>query len=266
MVLAVDIDNSRVDFGLFDENGSLVKSFGIATDDRKTSDEYVSTVNGILTYYGVERREIRGAVILSVVPLLTDVLKDAVRKLAGEIEIALVGKGVKTGFAIKVDNPSELGADLVANAAAAVGILQAEQKPHRPCIIIDMGTATTVFALNAKGEFIGGSIMAGVGMSLEALHGRTAQLPVVSPSSPTRAIGKNSQDSVRSGVILGNAMMIDGFIEKFSAEMKCASEPEIFVTGEYADAVIPYVKATVRYIKELTLLGAYTIYKNNLNA
>ncbi len=266
MIIAVDIDNSRVNFGLFDESDALIKDFGIATDTRKTSDEYAVTVNGILDYYGIGRQEIDGAVISSVVPQLTEVLEGAIKKLVGNIQIISVGKGVRTGFPIKVDNPSELGADLVANAAAVVNLLSKENKAKTPCVIIDMGTATTIFALNANGEYIGGSIMAGVGISLDALHGRTAQLPNVSPTAPTRVIGKNSQESVRSGVILGNAMMIDGFIDRFSDEMKCGTKLEVFVTGEYADAVLPFCTHTARVVSELTLLGAYFIYKYNVKS
>ena len=263
MVIAIDIDNSRVNFGVFDCSASPINSFGIATDTRKTSDEYAVTLNGILDYYGIDIRSIKGAVISSVVPQLTEVLNDTVKKLAADIRIVVIGKGTRTGFPIKVDNPSELGADLVANAAAAIDLLSKENKTKTPCIIIDMGTATTVFALNAAGEYIGGCITAGVGISLESLHGRTSQLPDVSPIAPTRAIGKNSQESVRSGVILGNAMMIDGFIERFSSEMSCCSAPEVFATGEYASAVIPFCTHTVKVLPELTLSGAYLIYKNN---
>ena len=266
MVIAVEIDNSRISFGIFDASDDMVASFAVATDLRKTSDEYAVTVGTIFDFYKIELCDICGAVISSVVPQLTDVIRASLGKLMGDIQTVVVGKGTKTGFPIKVDNPSELGADLVSNAAAAMSLLSREKISGTPCVIIDMGTATTVFALNERGEYIGGSIMAGVGISLDALHGKTAQLPAVSPAAPTRAIGKNSQESVRSGVILGNAMMIDGFIDRFTQEMRCNAEPCVIATGEYADAVIPFCTHTLRYVPQLTLLGAYSIYKNNTNS
>lgn len=267
MLLAVEIDNSHINFGLFDINASndLIKSFKLCADAAKTSDEYAVAINGMLSYYETERSLIDAAIVSSVVPQLTDTLLTAIRALLG-IDALTVGKGVKTGFSIKIDNPSDLGADLVANAAAVTDIKNKENKSNSPCVIIDMGTATTVFAINANGEYIGGSILAGVGISLEVLHGRTAQLPSVSLRAPSRSIGKNSQESIRSGVILGNAIMLDGFIERFSEEMKCDGNIEVFVTGEYAESIIGLCKHKMRYISELTLMGLCCIYKNNIKA
>ncbi len=265
MVLAVDIENSSINFGLFDSLDAFEPSvsFKIATDIKKTSDEYMVTVSGILAFYKVEIKNIFSVVVASVVPQLTAVLLDALHSLLG-VDAMTVGKGTKSGFPIKIDNPSELGADLVANAAAVLSIQRSEGTFKTPAVIVDMGTATTVFALNGNGEYIGGSILPGIGISLDALHGKTAQLPTVSPDIPSRAIGKNSLESVRSGVILGNAMMIDGFIERFSREMRCQKELSVFVTGEYAQSVMPFCSHKMRYVSELTLIGLFCIYKNNI--
>ena len=263
MLLAVEIDNSEINFGLFEENSEwvLVKSFKVATDLKKTSDEYVIVVDGILTYYGLDRFRIHAAIVSSVVPQMTDTVVAAVKRLA-DVEVMTVGKGIKTGFPIKIDNPTDLGADLVANAAAVIE-MKNRTKKKMPHVIIDMGTATTIFAINANGEYIGGCIIPGVGISLDVLHGRTAQLPAVTPHAPTRVIGKNSRDSVRSGVILGNAIMIDGFIRKFSDEMHCDGCLETVITGEYAEAVMAACEHSMRYVPELTLKGLCCIYKNN---
>ena len=268
MLLAVEIDNAHVNLGVFEnaDEGILVNSFKVSTDINKTSDEYAVVLKGIFDYYGIMSSQIDGVAVSSVVPMLTDTLKRAIFKLFGDVNTIVVGKGTKTGFPIKIDNPSELGTDLVANAAAVIDIRKKENKCKTPCIIVDMGTATTIFALNEGGEYIGGCIIPGIGISLDMLHGKTAQLPNVAPSAPTRAIGKNSAESVRSGVMLGNAMMIDGFIKKFSDEMKCDGEVEVFVTGEYAEGVIPYCERSLRYVPELTLLGLSCIYKNNVKA
>lgn len=267
MLLAVEIDNSRINFGLFDQHTEeLIQRFEITTDIRKTSDEYAVTVAAIIKYYGIDEKKVNGAVVASVVPQLTDTVKQAITKLFGSIQTVMVGKGIKTGFPIKVDNPSELGTDLVTNAAAVIDILNKENISKCPCVIIDMGTATTIFAVNSNGEYIGGSIMAGVGMSLEALHGKTALLPNVSLAATARAIGKNSQESVRSGVVLGNAFMLDGFIDKIADEMKCGDSVEVFATGEYAEEIIGYCTHKIRYVKDLTLNGLLCIYKNNIKA
>lgn len=267
MLLAVEIDNSAINFGLYEDYNDykFTKNFKVATDLKKTSDEYVVIVDSILTYHGIERSQINAAVVSSVVPQLTDIILAVVKCLSG-IEAMVVGKGIKTGFPIKVDSPADLGADLVANAAAVIDIMKKDNKGKSPCVIIDMGTATTIFAINAKGEYIGGSIIPGVGISLDVLRGRTAQLPNVTPLVPTRAIGKNSHESVRSGVILGNAIMIDGFIRKFADEMKCGDNIEVFITGDYAESVMPVCEHSMRYIPELTLIGLCCIYRNNIKA
>ena len=265
MLLAVEIDNTQITLGIFEdtEKNVLSRSFKISTDINKTSDEYAVTIGGIFTYYKIALSDIDGAVISSVVPALTGVIRDTIKQLVGNVEPLIVGKGVKTGFPIKIDNPSELGTDLVANAAAVIDIKNKENKQKIPAIIIDMGTATTIFAINTNGEYIGGSIIPGIGISLDVLHGKTAQLPNVTPAAPTHIIGKNSSESVRSGIIFGNAMMIDGFIRKISDEMKCGGRADVFVTGEYAQTVIPYCDNDMRYIPELTLLGLLCIYRNN---
>ena len=265
MLFAIEIDNSQINFGLFDEKESmkLIKNFKLTTDLKKSSDEYAVTVSGMLSYYGIDTSLIDGVAVGSVVPQLTDVILTVIKSITN-VNVVIVGKGTKTGFPIKIDNPADLGADLVANAAAVIDIKKTENKKTSPCVIIDMGTATTIFAINSNGEYIGGSILPGVGISLDVLHGRTAMLPNVTPLAPTHAIGKNSQESVRSGVILGNALMIDGFIRKFAEEMRCGDGVEVFVTGEYAQAVIPFCEHDMRYYPELTLLGFCCIYKNNI--
>ena len=261
MLLAIEIDNSVINFGLFDAD-RLAQSFKVATDINKTSDEYALAVSGILGFYNIERCSVDSAVLSSVVPQLTEILLDMVKRLFG-VDATVVGKGIKTGFPIKIDNPSELGSDLVANAAAVIDICKNESISKTPCIIIDVGTVTTVFAINSRGEYIGGSILAGIEMSFGALHGKTALLPTVSAAEPARAIGKNSYESVRAGVILGHAMMIDGFIDRFLAEMSSDSA-EIFITGEYAQSVIGSCNHNMRHIPELTLMGLACIYKNNI--
>lgn len=262
MILAIEIDNSKINFGIFNSDGLLTTTFGISADTTKTSDEYAILIDGIFNFYKIERSSIKGIVLCSVVPMLTDVIYNLLNQLFSDIRIIKVEKGIKTFFSIKVDNPSELGADLVANATAVIAINAEEKKLNKPSIIIDVGTATTIFALNEKNEFIGGSILPGIAMSFNALHGNTAQLPNVALIAPVKAIGKNSQESMRSGVILGTAIMIDGFIKKFSTELK-REDIDVFITGEYAQTILYLSSSKYRYIPNLTLYGLFCIYKNN---
>lgn len=264
MILAVEIENSKINFGIFDTDGSNTTTFGITADIMKTSDEYAVLIDGILNYYKIDRNEINGIALCSVVPMLTNIIYLVMKQIFPSAELIKVEKGIKTGFAIKVDNPSELGADLVANATAVMEIKANENIIKGSSVIIDVGTATTIFALNEKNEFIGGSIFPGIGMSLNSLHGDTAQLPNVSLIPPTKIIGKNSQDSIRSGVVFGTAIMIDGFIDKFAKEMN-SDNINVFITGEYAQTLISLCSSKYRYIPDLTLRGLYSIYKKNSN-
>ena len=260
MLLAVDIGNSSISAGLFDtSDGALIHTFKVAADTQKTADEYFVLFKSMLTAYSPDTGA-DCAIIGSVVPKLTYPLQAAIQKLVGTSPV-VVGPGVKTGFSIRIADPSELGADLVANAAGVIGM----QKEKGAAIIVDVGTATTVSAISATGEFLGSAIMPGVGVSLEMLHSKTAQLPAVTPEIPSRAIGKSSRDSVRSGVILGVAMMIDGFIDRFEKEMKaergCA---KVYATGGLANVIIPACRHSLDYDEHLTVKGLYQIYKNNL--
>lgn len=264
MILAIEVDNSRINLGIFENDGILLTQFGVATDVMKTSDEYAVLLDGLFNYYKVNRDNVQGVVMCSVVPMLTNVIYNLMNQIFTNVKIIKIQKGIKTGFSIKVDNPAELGADLVANATAVIEIQKSESEEKQPSVIVDLGTATTIFALNEKNEFIGGSIIPGVEMSFDVLHGKTAQLPNVAPISPAKAIGKNSQDSIRSGVILGSAIMIDGFVAKFAKEMN-QNNIKVFITGEHAQEVMPLCSYGYRYVPNLTLFGLYCIYKNNTN-
>lgn len=260
MLLAVDIGNSSISTGLFDiESGELMYTFKLSADKEKTADEYFAQFGSMLYMSDINKKEIKGAIISSVVPMLTHTLEECARRLS-DSKPKIVGPGLKTGFPIKIDNPSELGSDLVANTAAVLGTTG----KGRACIIVDMGTATTISAINPMGEYIGNCIMPGVRVCLDSLHDETAQLPFVTPSTPKRAIGKNSGDSVRSGVILGNAMMIDGFIDEFEKEMKLKENATVYITGGLAEGVMHACRHEMIYEPHLTLKGLYFIYKNNI--
>ena len=264
MLLAVNVGNKNISVAIFGETTvEPMAKFKIAADICKTSDEYVILIKQLLDFSGIDTKSIDGAIMASVVPQLNDVIKQVITSLTGKTPI-IVGPGVKTGFAIRIDDPAELGADIVANAAAAVAALK-EENLVRPVIILDMGTVTTLFAINKNKEVVGGSIISGVGMSLDALHRETAQLPNIELSGSPRAIGKNTKESLSSGIILGYAAMIDGLIDRFEKELKCKSgDAVLFATGENCKPIIDNCSHTFRYDLALTLKGLACIYKNTV--
>lgn len=263
MLLAVNVGNKNISFAVFDENATEpMAKFRIASDIQKTSDEYVVTVKQLLDFSGIDKMDIDGAIMSSVVPPLNDVIRHVIFTLTGKTPIT-VGPGVKTGFAIKIDDPAELGADIVANAAEVVGRLK-EEKCDSTAIILDFNAATTLFAIKNR-EVIGGAILPGVFMSLDALHRETAQLPNVEMSGSYRAIGKNTKESLISGAVLGQAAMIDGLIDRFEKEMKCESgKALVFATGEYAKPILGNITRQCGFDPALTLKGLARIYKNTV--
>jgi type III pantothenate kinase len=264
MLLAVNVGNGKISFATFAECSSEpVAKFKIAADTCKTADEYAVTVSQLLAFSKIDVNNIDGVIMAGVVPQLNDVIKHVVLTLTGKTPIT-VGPGVKTGFAIKIDDPAELGADIVANAAAVIAILKKE-KLDRPAIILDMGTVTTLFAINKNREVVGGAILPGVDMSFDALHRETAQLPNVEMSGVTRAIGRNTKESLISGVILGQAAMIDGLVDRFEKELKCEREEAVlFATGEKYKSCLASSYHSFRYEQTLTLKGLACIYKNTV--
>ena len=261
MLLVANVGNENISFGFFESKEcTLISSFKIACDLKKTSDEYLAVIGTISAAKGIGVENIEGAIISSVVPQLTNKIKDTLYAFSGQTPL-IVGPGVKTGFLIKIDNPSELGGDMVANTAAAIRI----KKAWKAAIIADIGAVCTVSAISKNGEYLGCSIFPGVQISLEALHGRTAQLPNVNASSTSRAIGKNSQEAICSGVLFGNAITLDGIVDRFISEIKCKTdEVQLFATGEYADVVLSKCKHSFDTDEYLTLKGLYYIYKNTI--
>ena len=265
MLLALNVGNSRISVGIFDGDGNLVSKFNIATDLKKTFDEYCMLIRMILSDNRVDIGEIESSIIASVVPQLTDTVRLVAKRLS-QSEPIIVGPGVKTGFLIKIDSPSELGGDMVANTAAVINEKRVNGKINRPSVVVDMNTVTTVSVINCNDEYIGCSILPGIQMSFESMHETTALLPNVNFASAKNAIGKNSHDSVRSGVLCGNAIMLDGFVYRFAKEMRCKPDDiDLTITGEYAKYVVNLCSRTFSYEEDLTLRGLYVIYQNNIN-
>ena len=253
MILAVDVGNSNIVIGCM-EGQKIIFEARIRTDATKTSDEYCVDLKNILDIYNVKREAVEGAILASVVPQVLNSVKTAIKKLTGK-NCLVVGPGLKTGLNIKIENPSQTGADLVVGAVAALR----EHKP--PMIVIDMGTATTMMVLDETGAFIGGSISPGVKISMDALTDRTALLPGLQLDQPKRAIGRNTIDCMRSGIMLANACMIDGMIQRMEEEL--GYKTTVIATGGIAKFVLPMCRKTVIYDKDLLLKGLAVLYAEN---
>ena len=254
MILAVDIGNSNIVVGGM-EGQKIIFEARVRTDATKTSDEYCIDLKNILDIYGVERTSVEGAIVASVVPQVLNSIKTAIKKLTGKNSL-VVGPGLKTGLNIKVENPTQTGADLVVGAVAALR----EHKP--PMIVIDMGTATTMIVLDESGAFIGGSISPGVKISMDALTNGTALLPGLQLDAPRKAIGRNTIDCMRSGIMLAHACMIDGMVERMEAEL--GRQTTVVATGGIAKFVLPMCRTSILYDKDLLLKGLAHLYAENV--
>ena len=253
MILAVDIGNSNIVVGCMEEM-DIVFEARIRTDATKTSDEYCIDLKNILDIYDVKRSALEGAIVSSVVPQVLNSIKTAIKKLTGKNSL-VVGPGLKTGLNIKVENPTQVGADLVVGAVAALR----EHKP--PMIVIDMGTATTMIVLDETGAFIGGSISPGVKISQDALTNGTALLPGLQLDAPRKAIGRNTIDCMRSGIMLAHACMIDGMVQRMEAEL--GRKAAVVATGGIARFVLPMCNTSILYDKDLLLKGLAYLYAEN---
>lgn len=253
MILTVDIGNTSISLGGFCAE-KLCFVARIATDPSKTEDEYASKILSVLNLHGVKKGDVDGAIVSSVVPPLNSIIKSAINMIYG-IEPMMVCPGIKTGIGILCDSPSSVGADLICSCVA-VGALYSS-----PALIIDVGTATKMIATNKSGAFIGVSIIPGVMMGLNALSEGTAQLPKVSLEAPPTVIGKNTVDCMKSGIIYGNASMIDGMIDRIKCEM--GTELPVYVTGGYSAVIAPHCEHEMTVDEHLVLKGLNIIYHKN---
>ena len=256
MILAVDIGNTNIVLGGM-EGERIVFEARMATDFIKTSDQYCAELKSMLNLFEVDPTTIEGSIVSSVVPPLLNSFKTAIRKLTG-CSALVVGPGIKTGLNIRMDNPSEVGSDLIVAAVAAIAEYGA------PLLLVDMGTATTITAIDESGAFVGGCICPGVKISMEALTGRTAQLPGISLDAPRCAIGKNTRDSMRSGIMLGAAAMLDGLLDRMEEELR--AKVTVVATGGISKFVLPLCRRKMVYDRSLMLKGLKLLYTRNVRA
>lgn len=254
MILAIDIGNTNIVVGCMNDD-KIEFTARISTDRAKTSDEYAVLVQNLFMVNRFPLSKIEGGIISSVVPELSAVLQEAVKKVTGKRALT-VSSGLKTGLNILIDNPAQLGSDLVVDAVAACA------EYPKPILIFDMGTATTLSVIDAGGNYIGGMIIPGVRIAIEALSKRTSQLPHISLEAPKKITGTNTVDCMKSGAIFGSAAMIDGLIAR--AEEQLGRRAASVATGGLAHYIIPYCKRKIISDNNLTLKGLQIIYKKNI--
>jgi type III pantothenate kinase len=253
MILCIDIGNTNLVMGGY-EGERLCFQGRCGTDRRKTAEEYALLVQGILQLHRVRVEDITGGILSSVVPPLRQVMQKAMELLTGK-RFLLVSSGVKTGLNIHMDIPSQLGSDLVADAVGAAA------KYPKPIVFFDMGTATTLSVIDRKGCYLGGMIMPGLRISVDALADNAAQLPTVTLAPPERVIGQNTVECMQSGAIYGHAAMLDGLIDRVEAEL---GEPATAVaTGGLAGVILPCCKRHIHLDETLQLDGLRLIYEKN---
>ena len=253
MLLTIDIGNTNITLGAYN-SGFLAFTARLATDPRKTDDQYAIEIKHILSLYNIEGEQIEDCIIASVVPSVARSVSHAIAKLC-EIVPLMLGPGVKTGLNIKIDNPAQLGADLVAGAVGAIDSYK------MPCVVIDMGTASTISVLDRNGAFLGGVISAGVRLTLKALTENTALLSSIPIEAPKSVIGTNTTECMQSGLVYGTAAMIDGLLEQIEAEL--GEKPTVVATGGLSRDIITHCKTNIIYSENLLLDGLRAIYEKN---
>ena len=253
MILAIDIGNTNVVIGLY-KSDDLVVDFRVATDKSKTEDEYGMLLLQLLKFHNIKVEEIQGSIISSVVPPIVPVFNRVVKKYFGCTAL-LVGPGIKTGIEVKYENPKEIGADRIVNAVAAY------EEYGGPIIIVDFGTATTFCAVNSAGDYLGGSIAPGIGISSEALFTKAAKLPRIEIARPKSVIGKNTVVSMQSGIFFGYVGQVVEIVRRMKMEME--SCPKVIATGGLAELISTESKQIQIIDKYLTLKGLRILYERN---
>ena len=253
MILAIDVGNTNIVVGCIDDRKTYFIE-RLSTNRTKTELEYAVDLKNVLDIYHIKKPEIEGCIISSVVPQITNIVKLAAEKILKKNAIVL-GPGVKTGLNIMMDNPGQLGADQVADAVAGISGYPV------PLILIDMGTATTASVVNSKMQYVGGMILPGVGVSLDALTARASQLSGISIDAPRHVIGKNTIECMKSGVLYSNAAALDGIIDRIEEEL--GEKATVVATGGLAKKIVPHCKREIILDEELLLRGLLIIYEKN---
>jgi type III pantothenate kinase len=254
MLLVVDVGNTQTHFGVYD-GGELRSHWRIPSEREATSDQLATTLLSLLALVGIEADRIQSSIVSATVPALAPQWRALAERYLGH-RMLVVGPGIKTGIAIRYENPREIGPDRLVNAVAAFS------RYNRSCVVVDFGTAITFDAVSAKGEYLGGLIMPGVEIALEALTERAAALPKVDITAPPKGlIGKSTVEAIRSGILHGTAAAVDGIVTLLAAEL--GDSPATVATGGMAATVAPYAKTLETVDDLLTLEGLRLLYDRN---
>lgn len=253
MILTIDVGNTNVVLGCV-EDGVVVSRSRLATNTSDLPNDYAMKMRQSFAFDSIDYHEFEGAILSSVVPQVNRAIRSAVRKLTG-LECIIVGAGIKTGVNVKIDDPGTLAGDLITGTVGALSMY----KP--PIIIVDMGTATTIVAVDKDGAYIGGAIVPGVNLSFEALSQGTSLLPNISIEAPRKCIATNTVDSMKSGAVFGTAAMIDGMIDRMEEEL--GQSATVVATGGLSGGIIPYCKHKIKHEPDLLLKGLAILYHKN---
>jgi type III pantothenate kinase len=253
MLLVIDVGNTNIVFGLYQEK-KLIIHWRIETDKERTEDEYAVLLKGLLSLHDLKFEDIKDVVISCVVPPLSPIIENLCRKYFSVVPLA-IGPGIKTGIPILYDNPKEVGADRIVNAVAAY------EKYGGPLIVVDFGTATTFDAVSQKGEYMGGVIAPGIGISMEALFEKTAKLPKVELVMPDTVIGRDTVSSMQSGAIYGYAGLVDRIVEEMKKEL--GEKVYVVATGGLVELIAPQSKTIKEVNPFITLEGLRIIFEKN---
>ena len=256
MILTIDMGNTNIVIGGIDEEKTYFEE-RITTIHSRTSTEYALLIKDILDLHSIDKSQIEGSIVSSVVPPLNAPIQSAIKKILGRRPL-LVGSGMKTGLNILMDNPKSVGSDQIVDAVAAL------QEYPCPIIVIDMGTATTMSVIDKHGNYIGGVILPGLKVSLDSLSSNAAQLPFISLEIPGKVIGKNTIDCMRSGILYGNAAQMDGIIDRMEEEL--GETASVVATGGLSRFVTPLCRHKIHYDQALLLKGLLALYRKNMTS
>lgn len=254
MILVVDVGNTNIVLGLYDGD-DLLHHWRLSTNRSATVDEYGMMIHNLFSHAGIKAHQVEGVMISSVVPPLIYVLENLCHKYLKKPPM-FVGPGIKTGLNIRYENPKEVGADRIVNAVAAIELYGS------PCIVVDFGTATTFDYIDERGQYIGGAVAPGIGISTEALYQRAAKLPRIELARPKSVVGRTTVTSMQAGIIFGFAGQVDGIVERIKEEF--GTNPTVIATGGLAEMISAESRTIQQVNPLLTLQGLQMIYKKNI--